>query len=56
MLQFCRYRDSKVTEVAKLPEGFSLLGQFTVSPDGKTLVYAKVEQPISDLYLVEGVR
>ena len=54
MLQFCRYRDSRVTEIAKLPEGFSLPEQFTVSPDGKTLVYAKVEQPISDLYLVEG--
>ena len=56
MLQSCRYRDSKVTGVAKLPEGVSLPGQFAVSPDGKNLASARVEQTISDLYLVEGVR
>ena len=29
---------------------------FTVSPDGKVLVYSKPAQTVSDLYLVEGVR
>ena len=53
-VQHCRFSDGKVTEVATLPEEFR--SQFTVSPDGRTLVYARAEKEISDLYVVEGLR
>ena len=58
LVQFCDYESGKVTSVGNLPAGTILPRRtgFTVSPDGKVLVYSKPAQTISDLYLVEGVR
>ncbi len=57
VLQYCRYSDNKVTDIATLPERFLRGGRtrFTVSPDGKTVIFSKADETISDLYLVEGV-
>ncbi len=62
ILQFCDYETGKIKDVATVPEGFlpregsHVGGAFTVSLDGKVLLYAKPAQTVSDLYLVEGVR
>ena len=53
-LQYYRFSDGKINEIAKFDEPPKLNQRFSISPDGKTIVYSKVEQQVRDLVLVEN--
>jgi dipeptidyl aminopeptidase/acylaminoacyl peptidase len=62
-LQLCRYADQKVVDIAEFPEGqLPFRGTnlsfriFTISPDRKTIVYAKPSSTTLDLMLVENFK
>src|SRR5262249_14928681 len=54
LLQFFNFATRKTETIAKLER--PSMGSLTVSPDGKTILYAQLDQLGSDLMLVENFR
>ena len=54
-VQFYRFADDKTVDIAKF-ENVPFTGQFAITPDGRTIVYSKIDQRVSDLILVENFK
>ena len=54
-LQLYKYSDGKTVDIVKF-ENVPFTGQFAITPDGKTIVYSKIDQRVRDLMLVENFK